>query len=421
VRVQPRALAQRVAAGELGVAPLLLGPVGQVVAQLAAAAHQLHLAGARAADRLVALQRLRCSRCGGVLQAGGEHECILDRLRRALREERQHRVRRIAEQRDAPLGPAVERVAVVQRPALRAAGRVDQLQHALVPARESRAQVGDVAVGRPRLETPVAGRHDRHHVDQLVGSDRVVHEVAPGPDPQRLHRAQRHLRRAVGRHQATERAQAREARIDGCRDRALHGRVDAVGADHHVGRDLGAFARAALQRERDPVGVLRHADAAPVEAELLAGQCLLQQARQIGAVRHVAMRAVQALARLAHGLHEQHAAVLPAPELPGGLQPHRELRQALRQSELVERAHHVRRHHDAGADLAQLAGLLVDHRVEAGLAQEQRGSEPAEAGADDGDARLHRTSAGRFGSKVQPGIRYCIASASSRAPSPCSL
>ena len=33
--------------------------------------------------------------------------------------------------------------------------------------------------------------------------------------------------------------------------------------------------------------------------------------------------------------------------------------------------------------------------------------------------RVQRTRQGRLGSKVQPGIRYCIARASSRAPRPC--
>src|SRR5688500_3182054 len=76
VPIQPGALAQRIAAGEPGVALLLLGSIGQMVAHLAATAHQLHLARARLPDLLVALQCVR-HRCAiRAPQAGGEHERV---------------------------------------------------------------------------------------------------------------------------------------------------------------------------------------------------------------------------------------------------------------------------------------------------------------------------------------------------------
>ena len=72
----------------------------------------------------------------------------------------------------------------------------------------------------------------------------------------------------------------------------------------------------------------------------------------------MAVRAVQLLAGLAHRLRRQHAAVLPAAEFPGGLQPGREARHRVGQAQLHQRPHHVRRDHDAGADLA-LLGMEV--------------------------------------------------------------
>src|SRR4051812_30745758 len=91
--VQPRAVAQRIAARELDVALLLLGAVGQMIAQLAAAAHQLHAAGTRPAQRVVVGERRWQGRAVGVAQAGSERDRVLHRLRRTLREERQHRMR----------------------------------------------------------------------------------------------------------------------------------------------------------------------------------------------------------------------------------------------------------------------------------------------------------------------------------------
>ncbi|MFO1266988.1 MAG: hypothetical protein U1F25_06955 [Rubrivivax sp.] len=114
----------------------------------------------------------------------------------------------------------------------------------------------------------------------------------------------------------------------------------------------------------------------------------MQQRQQVGAVRHVARRAVEPLALVAHRLHEEHAAVLPAAEFPRRLQPHRELRQPLRQAEARQRPHDVRRHHEAGAHLAQHRCLLVHRGVEPGLAQEQGRGQAADAAADDGNSHV---------------------------------
>ena len=57
----------------------------------------------------------------------------------------------------------------------------------------------------------------------------------------------------------------------------------------------------------------------------------------------------------------------------------------LAKSEPDQDARGVRADVDAGADLAEQARLLVDLHVEAGLQQADRGGEPADAAADDGD------------------------------------
>src|SRR5689334_24800173 len=46
----------------------------------------------------------------------GEHIAVLDRLRGALCEIRQHRVSRVTQERHAPLCPARQRIAIIERP-----------------------------------------------------------------------------------------------------------------------------------------------------------------------------------------------------------------------------------------------------------------------------------------------------------------
>jgi hypothetical protein len=76
VAVQPGALAQRVAVGELDIALLLLRTVRQVVLHFSSTAHFLDLAGARAADRRITLQSIFYRIRFRLPQAIGEHDGV---------------------------------------------------------------------------------------------------------------------------------------------------------------------------------------------------------------------------------------------------------------------------------------------------------------------------------------------------------
>jgi hypothetical protein len=146
-----------------------------------------------------------------------------------------------------------------------------------------------------------------------------------------------------------------------------------------------------LRLARGPAGetkfdfVLRLPDVnAPViQAQVPRGKRRLQQRQEIGAVRDVAMRAVEPLALLAHGLHEQHTPVLPASELPRGFEPDRRRRAACRRVRVPQQAHHVGRNNDSRSDFPQFRRLLVDCYIVSRLAQEQRGSQAAQAASHD--------------------------------------
>src|ERR1700677_2450814 len=96
--------------------------------------------------------------------------------------------------------------------------------------------------------------------------------------------------------------------------------MDAVGADDHIGGNPRLLAGTTDEREFDFVPDLRHADAALVQAKHVLRQRLSEHGSQVGAMGHIAMTAVEALALLSHRLDEKHGAVLPAPKLPGRFQ-----------------------------------------------------------------------------------------------------
>src|SRR6202034_3859439 len=98
---------------------------------------------------------------------------------------------------------------------------------------------------------------------------------------------------------------------------------------------------------------------------------------------------VQALAPGVEVLGRQHGAVAPAPELPAGLQPDRRLEQPVEHAEPAQQPGHVRGDDQAGPDLRQLPGLLVDGGRETGLVEERGGPQPADAAADDRDLQCH--------------------------------
>jgi len=107
VAVYPAVGHERIVVGEGVVAGVLLRSVGQLVDVQPRVAHLLYPRGPWDPERLVPPQRSGWS--GRVLgQAAGEHSRVLDRLSRALREEREHRVRSVAEQGDRAVGPATQ-------------------------------------------------------------------------------------------------------------------------------------------------------------------------------------------------------------------------------------------------------------------------------------------------------------------------
>src|SRR6266849_1605946 len=156
--------------------------------------------------------------------------------------------------------------------------------------------------------------------------------------------------------------------------------MDAVGADHEVGRD----ARAALEPGLDAVTSVGEADEAVAEVDARGREARGDDREQVGAEHGQVRRAVELYAARVERRPLQRAAILPAP-LMGAGGPHGLTVERSAEAEPIEDPRRVRPHVNAAADLGQLRRLLVDIDVEAGLAQGEGGSQAADTGADNGD------------------------------------
>ncbi len=173
-----------------------------------------------------------------------------------------------------------------------------------------------------------------------------------------------------------------EARTVGAEMLGADRRADAVGADDHIGFGCRAIGEARRRRAVRRFG----ADAVGAETERRVAGGPAQEVMQIGAVgRHIGRAILFARHRF-----ERLAKAKP-PFIPG----HRHNAQRLEgvAHELVfktERAQHldaVRSDLQSGADFFELADALVDLDFDPALAQRNRRRQPADAGADNGDAK----------------------------------
>src|SRR5947209_8897900 len=153
-----------------------------MVAHTTPARSQDDLARARPPRTLVALQSTH-----GIIrtrtEGGGEQTAVLDRLTRALPEVREHRVRGIAEHGDPTARPALDRVAVVERPLVPDLSRREDPQQRLVPSAVALEHLAALALGDPRFVPVVLVVVVADDVDQLVSTHRIEHDRPVWTEP----------------------------------------------------------------------------------------------------------------------------------------------------------------------------------------------------------------------------------------------
>jgi hypothetical protein len=156
--------------------------------------------------------------------------------------------------------------------------------------------------------------------------------------------------------------------------------VDTVGADQNVRLSAGAVREVGF----DPISTVHNIDETVIKMEPADRERTRQRVKHIGAVHLVMRKPERGLQRFGERSAQQRSPVVPA-ALVLCQGPHAGSRQLLAEAEPVQDARGVRADLNAGADLAQRRGPLVDVDVEAGLQQRERCAEAADASADDRD------------------------------------
>ena len=143
----------------------------------------------RPAQPRIALHRGRDRRAAfvlGLAEAFRQHRGILDRHARALRGERQHRVRGIAEQRDRAIGPFAAVGHGEQRPFPPVVDRADhhpRRRPAIATTRKHVLDFADVAGRAPARPVP-GSRHHRDDIDLPRAGDRIGDQMRVRSHPE---------------------------------------------------------------------------------------------------------------------------------------------------------------------------------------------------------------------------------------------
>jgi hypothetical protein len=126
-------------------------------------------------------------------------QCVIDRIRRGertrdhhpvldshggtLAEEGEHRMRRVADQRDATTGPFLKRLAIEEGPLEQPVGWSggDDRPHALVPVGVLFEHFFDRGAYRPALLAPVVALGQADEIDQFTAAHQIARETAAWP------------------------------------------------------------------------------------------------------------------------------------------------------------------------------------------------------------------------------------------------
>src|ERR1700722_2450480 len=234
----------------------------------------------------------------------------------------------------------------------------------------------------PAFDGPIALAH-ADEVEQRPGAQRIMHDVAAGPDPVGADAARDRCRHAFHWDDAAPGYDAAEIWLRRAEQGFAHYRMHAVGADHELCRHR----RAGFETQFDVAGGLRKANAFAAQVNG-AGLCLQHRLRN----HTMQVAAMDGDVGESIALDRFQAEIEQLPALPGVPQPdrlagrqHLDFLQRVLEPERVKHAGAVGADLYTSAELAQFRRLLVDIDLDAAANERQRGDEPADAAADDRD------------------------------------
>ena len=337
------------------------------------------------AGRLEAAERIRNAVTFRTFEAARQHRGILHRHRRTLRHVRRHRMAGVAEQRHIMIGPVGERFAIDNRPFVHV-GACGQYPFDLaVKTFISLAQFPDVAFRGPRLDPELRLRLAGDEVDfAAVRLDVVDDDVAVLAPPfgAIVDGLAAEQRRGIGRPVGDA---AGEIHRRGAEQDVAHHGMNAVGADHGIGRGGCTIG----ERQPDALAGLVQPDQFVVELDAIVRHRARQRRMQITAMRQQIGRAKFLFGALAENHVELDFAGAPVAVVPGA-RIERLAAKSLFQPEPAQHLHGVAADLDAGAEPRELRRLLVDGDVDAYPAQRRGGGKATHAGADNRDRQSSR-------------------------------
>ena len=328
---------------------------------------------------------------GAFAQNLGQHRSILDRHSSALRGERQHRMRGVAEQRDRAFAPIVDLGHREQRPSPPLVDGADQHPCGRGPARGKR-RLDFVGIARRAPARPVPrARHDGDDIDPSRARDRIGDEMGFRSHPELDARRGIFARQGRRIERAAPGDQAGELRLHLGKQMVPHRRPDAVGADQRHRQFLLPRVAATLHH-RQSLGV--RGDVLELAAEpqfdvRIVVDLGLQRCLQIGAMHHP----IGGAGAEARGLAERQAGDLAAVARAhdvDGVGYHRGAGEPRLQAEFDQDAAGVGRELQAGAGLFQPFGLFHHDDAKAVGGQRQCRGQSSDPGTSDDDGARYR-------------------------------
>jgi len=302
-------------------------------------------------------------------QHAGEGPGVLDALAGARGQERHHRMRGVAEQRDPAGGPAVDRVAVIHAGDEGALALFEHGAGARLGVVERTQHLGDVAAFGPGFALHLMGRHRGQHAVELPGPHPVSNERAAGAEPVIAALGQSEALEPLCRDQRPPHQDVGEVLFLDASQMLAHHRMDAVAADQHV----AAYCFAGLQADLDAVLVLGHLGAARAETFGRGRDRIEQDLDQVGAMDIVHRGAVARRRFVAERRFVQHAAAAQVAIIVG-LRLDADGADRRFKADLAQHDRGVAGDLDAGADFVHDLGLLEHQRVDALMTQRNRSS-----------------------------------------------
>ena len=157
----------------------------------------------------------------------------------------------------------LQRLAVEERPDEAGVGRRDDPANLRMPALEGGERAGDRGAVSPVLAVPFVVLGPADEIEEAAARDKVMHQMRAGADPGLRAELEAEVGDALDRNQPSigdAAGKTRRLRAEEC---LAHRRMEAVGANQHIGRMRAPFANHASTR----VAAIGEADEAVAEMD----------------------------------------------------------------------------------------------------------------------------------------------------------